>query len=139
MEHKKCLTFILLFTMPVLIAFSVLTGCSDGEGAMGQPQEERVQVIGQGGTAFRLEVTDGNGLTAAWNVHTDETTVGDALLSVGFTDANDFITDVNGMKADFDKDNAYWAFYIDGEYATTGAGSTTIEPDKTYAFVYTKI
>jgi hypothetical protein len=45
---------------------------------------------------------------------------------------------VNGVSAVYEVDKSYWAFYVDGDYATTGADSTKIEEGKVYAFVYTK-
>jgi len=102
-----------------------------------------VQDIGQGDTLFLFECTDGTQTTAAWNVRTDETTVGKALLGVGLiagepSDMGLMVQEVNGLKADYEADQSWWAFYIDGEMAVTGVDATDIDPDKTYAFVYTK-
>lgn len=36
------------------------------------------------------------------------------------------------MTLDYDADGAYWAFYINGEYASTGVDSTNIEAGATY-------
>ena len=41
---------------------------------------------------------------------------------------------VNGIVADFDVDKTYWAFYVDGEYATSGVDTTEIETGKEYSF-----
>ena len=35
---------------------------------------------------------------------------------------------------DYDKDGTYWAFYINGEYASTGVDSTTIKEGDSYSF-----
>ena len=45
---------------------------------------------------------------------------------------------VNGIAADWDKDQTYWAFYINGEYATTGISDTPITADTTYGLTLTK-
>ena len=95
------------------------------------------QDIGQGSTVFRLEVTDDTDMVTAWNVHTDEATVGDALVAVGLIDNAEYFIEVNGIVADFDADEAWWAFFIDGEMAMEGVGTTNIEPDVTYSIVYT--
>ena len=150
----KRLKFILSFALVALIAVTVLTGCDGNSGGdtpyspstqeESQPTHahEGAQDIGEGETVFRFEVTDDNGEVSAWNVHTDETTVGAALLEVGLIagDEADFglmVTEVNGLTADFAADGAFWAFYIDGEFAMTGVDATNITPDTVYAFVYT--
>ena len=36
------------------------------------------------------------------------------------------------MTLDYDTDGAYWAFYINGEYAMTGVDATSIEAGASY-------
>ena len=36
--------------------------------------------------------------------------------------------------ADYDVDQTYWAFYVNGEYASTGVDSTKIEEGAAYSF-----
>ena len=101
------------------------------------------QEIGEGQTTFTFEATDDQKTVTTWLVHTDEKTVGAALLAVGLIQGTTgqyglMVSQVNGTTADYDADKAYWAFYVDGEYATAGVDATNIEPGKTYCFVYTK-
>jgi hypothetical protein len=138
--QMKRKSFILPFVLVALIAVSALSGCNGNTGPGDSP--DSAQIIGQGGTVFRFEVTDDTETVTAWDVHTDETTVGAALLEVGLIAGDMFsfglmVTEVNGLTADFDADGAWWAFYIGGEMAAMGVDSTGIEPDTTYAFVYT--
>jgi len=100
------------------------------------------QDIGEGTTVFLFEATDGEDNTVSWNVHTNAATVGDALFDLGMIDGSfsDFglmVSHVHGLRADFDEDSAWWAFYIDGEMAMVGVDSADIEEGVTYAFVYT--
>jgi len=102
-----------------------------------------LQNIGAGATVFLFEVTDDTGNVNSWNVHTDETTVGAALVDVGLIEGTEsefglMVFYVNGIRADFDEDGAWWAFFIDGEMAMVGVDSTDIEEGVTYAFVYTE-
>ena len=95
--------------------------------------------IGEGETAFSFEVDLDDGTTTYYNVHTDETTVGAALLGVSLIEGEDseyglYVKTVDGITKDYDKDGQYWAFYIDGEYASTGVDSTDIVPGSTYTF-----
>ena len=48
------------------------------------------------------------------------------------------ITTVNGVKADYNTDGAYWALYKNVEYMMTGADGETLEAGAVYGLVYTK-
>ena len=144
---RKKPSLILPFALFVLIAVTALTGCSDKSGGSNAPSNSPSQTqsatIGEGGTVFPFEVKDDSGKVTGWNVHTDETTVGAALLEAGLVkgDVSDYglmVTEVNGITADYNIDKSYWAFYVDGDYATAGVGATAIEQGKKYSFVYTK-
>ena len=45
---------------------------------------------------------------------------------------------VNGIKYDYNADGAYWAFYVNGEYAMSGVDTTEIDETAVYSFVATK-
>ena len=47
------------------------------------------------------------------------------------------VKSVNGILADWETEKAYWAFYINGEYAQTGVDSTQIVADAVYEMVKT--
>ncbi len=99
--------------------------------------------LGQGEKEFMFTVTGKDGETEGFLIHTDEKTVGQALLNLGIIEGEDgpyglFVKKVNGERADYDKDKVYWAFYIDGEYATHSVDKTEIEEGKVYAFKVTK-
>ncbi|MBR4445115.1 MAG: DUF4430 domain-containing protein, partial [Solobacterium sp.] len=49
-----------------------------------------------------------------------------------------FINAVNGLTADYDKDGAYWAIYVNGEYGSYGADQQPVTDKDTYSFVYEK-
>ena len=96
----------------------------------------------QGEKTFVFEVTDADGNVTSQTIRTTEATVGAALVDEGLIEGevSDFglmVTHVNGIRADFMEDDAWWAFYIDGEMAMAGVDATDIEEGVTYAFVYT--
>lgn len=100
-------------------------------------------VLGEGATVFTCTVADLDGNETAFEIHTDETTVGAALLAVQLIDGDMgdyglYITSVNGITADWDADQTYWAFYVDGEYSMTGVDLTEIDPSVAYSLVLTK-
>ena len=93
-------------------------------------------VIGEGAKTVTLEVK-AEDKTITLTVKTDKTTVGDALLEHGIIAGEEgqyglYVKVVNGMTADYDIDQTYWAFYIDGEYAMTGVDTTDIADGATY-------
>ena len=94
------------------------------------------------GVSFTFVVTDLEGNESTFDITTSKATVGEALLDEGLIVGEDsefglYVTSVNGMTADWDNDQTYWAFYIDGEYAMTGVDATPVEADATYSFVAT--
>jgi len=98
------------------------------------------KTYGEGATAFTFTVTDLDKNTTTVTIKTDEETVGAALVKLGLVSGSDseyglMVDTVNGITLDYNKDGKYWAFYINGEYATTGVDSTPVEADTTYAFV----
>lgn len=95
------------------------------------------------GKAFTFVVTDLEGNEKTFNISTEKATVGEALLDEGLiqgenSDFGLYVTTVDGVSADWDKDQTYWAFYIDGEYAMTGVDATEVTEGATYSFVLTK-
>lgn len=98
--------------------------------------------MGEGATSFYLTVKDVDNTVTKFLVHTDATTVGEALLALeliaGYeSDYGLYVTTANGITADWDTEKAYWAFYIDGEYAMTGVDATEVAADAAYELVKT--
>ena len=133
---KKLTGILLLFSMVF-----ALTACAP----MGKetPDDSGVvqngAVIGQGSKTFAMEVTDGEGKVTAFTVKTDADTVGAALLALGVIAGEDsqyglYVKTVNGITADYDKDQTWWGFYVDGVSASAGVDSTEIVSGSTYGF-----
>ncbi len=140
---KKSLS---LFLCIVLIAAMALftTGCGDNNAVqtsvpVSSSTAVTGSVLGEGEKQFKFVVTDKDGNESEFEIHTDKTTVGEALLDLGLIAGEKgeyglYIKTVNGITVDYDKDGAYWAFYINGEYAQTGVDSTEIAEGATYSF-----
>lgn len=97
--------------------------------------------LGSGDTTFTFKVEyENNDVT--FTIKTDKETVSEALTEFDLISRDDskfglYVKNVNGIRADYDKDKAYWAFYVDGSYAETGVDQTEIKEGKKYSFVYT--
>lgn len=123
----------------------VMTGCGSKEetAAPTEAASAGVTELGQGATTFDFTVEDLDGTKTQFKIHTDETTVGAALIGVDLIKGEDgpyglYVHEVNGIRAVYEEDGTYWAFYVNGEYGMTGVDMTDIEPDTAYAFVKTK-
>ena len=75
--------------------------------------------------------------TVTLTVKTDKETLGAALYELGLVSDASFFDTLNGIKADWDANSAYWAFYVGDDYAMVGANETVIQGGETYKFVYT--
>ena len=98
--------------------------------------------MGEGATIFYLTVKNVDNTVTRFQINTDAATVGEALLALELiagdeSDYGLYVTTVNGITADWDTEKAYWAFYIDGEYAMTGVDTTEIVAGTTYELVKT--
>lgn len=98
--------------------------------------------LGEGAKIVRVEVKAEN-KTVTFTVKTNKNTVGEALIEHDLLAGDDsqyglYIKVVNGITADYDVDQSYWAFYINGEYAMTGVDTTEINEGDVYQLVYTK-
>ena len=81
--------------------------------------------------------------TVTFTINTDKKTVGEALFEHNLIDGDEgdyglYVKVVNGIIADFDKNQRYWAFYIDGEMAMTGVDLTEIKEGVVYRLEYSK-
>ncbi len=102
-----------------------------------------ITAIGEGDTMFVFTVTFEDATMQIYEVSTNETTVGAALLAEGLIEGEDsefglYVKTVNGVTLDYDTDGAYWGFYVNGETASAGVDSTDIVDGATYTLAYTK-
>lgn len=139
---KKFLSGFLCGTLIAAMALSA-TGCSDSKNESGSEQssvsQSSAQSVGEGKISFDFTVTDKDDNETQFDVHTDKTTVGEALLELKLIAGEDseydlYVKTVNGITLDFDEDGYYWAFYVNGEYAQSGVDSTDIKDGEEYAF-----
>ena len=96
-------------------------------------------VLGDGSVKFTFIVVDADGNETDFVINTDKETVGDALLEQNLIEGEEgdyglYVKTVNGITADYDTDHTYWAFYVNGEYASTGVDSTPVNEGDTYEF-----
>ena len=99
-------------------------------------------VLGEGDTTVTVEVKAGE-RSVTFTINTDDEILGDALLDNGLIDGEEgefgmYIKEVDGMTADYDVDQSYWAFSKDGEYMMTGVDGTKIADGDHFELTYAK-
>ena len=139
---------IINITLSVLLLLAItlnLTACGEkiiAEGLWENATYLSDTTLGEGNKALTVEVSAGeNAITLT--IKTDKETVGDALHESKVVEGEDseyglFIKKVNGITADYNIDQSYWAFYVNGEYATSGVDSTNIDESAVYKLEYAK-
>ena len=146
-------TSVFFLALVLIAAMALFAGCTTdqqkGDGASTTTTTTASQTSnenerGTGKTTFSFVVTKLDKTSKTYTVHTDKTTVGAALLEVGLIAGSDseyglMVETVDGLKLEYNADKAYWAFYVDGEYAMTGVDSTVIEAGKVYGFTATPV
>ena len=143
-SKKNLLSLLLCMVLTAALALTVC-GCSDNNTANdtnspAPSQSESANgatVLGEGQTVFTLTVVDGEGNEAHYEIHTDASTVGEALLALELIEGEDgpyglYIKTVAGITVDYDAGGSYWAFYVDGAYAMSGVDTTDITPGSVY-------
>ena len=138
-SNKKITSWLLCMMLIVAMACTAV-GCGGKKQDDVSSGQEVSQggVLGEGQTQFAFTVVDKDGKETVFEIHTDKSTVGEALLDVELIAGEEgayglYVKTVNGITADYAADGTYWAFYINGEYAMTGVDVTPIEAGASYS------
>ena len=138
-SNKKVTSWLLC--MMLIVAMALTAGCGEKKQEQNSSagQEVVTNKLGEGKTQFNFTVVDKDGKETVFDIHTDKTIVGDALLELDLIAGEEgayglYVKQVNGITADYDVDQTYWAFYVNGEYGMAGVDVTAIEAGATYTF-----
>lgn len=153
---RKLLSCILCFVLIAAMAL-MATSCKDNSN---EKADEDIQkeapasipggegdfddnIIGEGEKDFKFSATDLDGNVFRYHVYTDAETVGEALLENGLIEGDEgayglYVKKVCGITADYDVNQTYWKFCINGVEAPTGVDMTEIESGAIYNFIVSK-
>lgn len=142
---KKSVFRVTLCTVLIAAIAVLAVGCNNTKSDEIQQVPTTVQaqgevtVLGEGAKQFSFSVTDNDGIVTNFEIHTDKTTVGEALEELTLIAGDEgpyglYVKRVNGITLDYDKDGMYWAFYINGEMAMSGVDATEITEGTVYSF-----
>ena len=129
MKSKKILAVTLV---AVLVAALALVYVAYSEKTVEGMKSVTIEVVLVDETSTVYEVsTDGEYLIDAMNEADGLTFAGeDGIYGLS-------ISSVNGVRADYTLDGAYWAFYVGGEYCNYGVSEQPIEDGDSFSIVYT--
>ena len=138
MKQFKNRFFASVLCMVLIVAMALsMTACTNnGSNDAANAGTETEQPVER---SFTFEVVDKDGNTETFAITTDKATVGEALLEEGLIAGEVgqyglYVTEVNGIVADYNVDRTYWAFYVDGAYASGGVDTTDVVDGATYSF-----
>ena len=137
MKQFKNKFFASVLCMVLIVAMALsMTACTNNTPDSSDVGQEQGQSVEQ---SFTFEVVDKDGNVTTFDITTDKATVGEALLEEGLIKGEDgqyglYVTEVNGIVADYNVDQTYWAFYVDGTYASSGVDTTDVVDGSTYSF-----
>ena len=129
--------FVLSVLSLVLIVAMALTFSACGNDSNTNTGDAKVE------KTFVFKVVQLDGSEKSFDIKTDAKTVGEALVAEKLISGEQgdyglMVDTVNGIKYDYNADGAYWAFYVNGEYAMSGVDTTEIDETAVYSFVATK-
>lgn len=137
-KTQRSLALILIFAL----LFSFAACQTDTELLWEKATYAESVTLGEGKTTLAITFTLGE-KSIVFTIRTDAATVKDALAAHDLIDGEQqaigyLMSTLNGVRADYTLDGAYWAFLQNGEYMLTGIDTTQINGDASYEFVYTK-
>ena len=137
---NQTLALFLLFSL--VLSFAACGNKIPKEGLWEEAKYLENTELGQGAKTVKVEVKAGDN-SVTFTIHTDKKTVGEALTEHNIIEGEQgdfgiYIKKVNGITADYNVDQSYWGFYVNGEYAMSGVDTTEIDESAAYKLEYTK-
>ena len=136
-DFSKILSLSVIF---VLIAAMALCMVSCG-GTKKEDEEENSKTPVE--VTISVTVIDDKKSTDTFEISTKSENLGDALLESGRVKGDNdkfglYIKEVDGLRADFELDGAYWSVSKDGKMLVTGPSQTPIADGDKFELTYTK-
>ena len=140
---RKLLSVILALALAItLLLMFVACNTVDAEGLWENATYRKDKSFGNGEKTISVEVKVGDE-SVTFTIKTDKETGGEALMEHKLIEGENgayglYVKKVNGILADYDIDQSYWAFYVNGELSMSGVDTTNIDTSATYTLEYTK-
>jgi len=141
---KKRISFLVNFFAVIALCLS-LCACSQGATETDVWTEaiytENTE-FGSGEKTVLVEV-EAKDKSVTFTIHSDKKTLGEALVEHNLIEGEKgayglYVKKVNGITADYDKDQSYWAFCKNGESMMSGVDGAEFKDGEHYELIYTK-
>lgn len=128
---KRTITAILL----AALTLTLFAACGNGPGTTTTPKTHVTP------NSVVLLVTYPDGTQRTHEFSSGKSTLGEVLRDYGLIecDATGMVVKVDGVEANGKAGQAYWAFYIGGEFASHGVDDEVLTGMNEYEFRYTKL
>ena len=142
MKTTKQLLSVLLCLAVLLCAFTACGKDPSPENSWENAVYTEDTALGEGAKTLSITVSMQEN-TVVFTVKTDADTLKDALLPLSLIQgeqqsAGYMVYYVNGVRANYNEDGAYWAIMQGDDYLMTGVDTTPISDGDSYAFIYTE-
>lgn len=143
---KNLLSFVIVLALIAAAAFT-FASCTGNSDKTGQTTEGSGSISGTEAPEAEIQitvvVTDDKGEDTTFTISTSAKTLRAALEQENLIEGDEsdyglYVKFVNGVRADYDADKAYWAFYKSGVMLNTGVDTIEISDGDHYEIKYTK-
>lgn len=134
MKTKTIKTF-----LPVFLCLSLLL-CFAGCGKAKEVTKENAKKLGEGENNFYVLIEKENGDKTAYEIFTDQITVGDALYEQNLIkteklkNGGSLVVEIDGNRVNYTKDHKYWAVSSAIDGVSTDVFELEIMCNETYIF-----
>lgn len=138
---KKFLPFFLIALL--LTAAALQTSCAKNENGISGTTREQSDAGANPLISVTVKITYPDGTSKNLSYTTAQTTLRGVLEENNLIEGEEsgtglYVKVVDGVRADYEKDKAYWSFTKGGEYLMTGVDATPIADGDNFEIVYTK-
>ena len=126
------------FSIAIIIVLCCISCNSiDADGLWENATYRKDTTVGEGAKEVKLDVVIGE-QSITITLKTDGELLGTAMYEEGLINNAEFFDTLNGIKADWNAGNVYWAFYEGDTAMSCGVNDVTLSGGEHYRFVYTK-
>lgn len=122
----------LLFSL--LMIFSILTGCNSSENTQAKKETKNISI----------EVINSKEESVVYKVKTEATYLREAMeeaenleFSGSESQYGMMLEEVNGERAVYEENGAYWSIMVNGEYGMNGIDTQKIKDNDAFQIIYT--
>ncbi len=134
---KKTISVIIATLLMLLMCACGATDTPAEDKVLYPEAAQSVVELGSGNKQFKFTAVDAEDTEYKFSISTDKTYVGEALEELGLLEGSEgefglYVNKVNGIYAQYEVTGTYWAFYVNGSYASAGIDLTEITEGTQY-------